>query len=456
MTHATTDRPYLYTDLTNSLCSQCLKKVEAKIIVENDCVYLDKICLTHGREKVLISTDVAYYQQCRQALKPGQMPARFNTETLRGCPFDCGLCPDHEQHSCLCLIEVTERCNLACPICYADSGPTHGQHRSLAQIEFMVDELVKNEVQPDIVQLSGGEPTIHPQFFDILDMMRRKPIRHLMINTNGVRLAQDKAFVDRLATYAPGLEIYLQFDSFRPEVLQAIRGQDLTAIRQEAINHLNAVNLSTTLVAVVEKGRNDDEIGAIIDYALKQPCVRGVTFQPVQSAGRVENFDPAVHRLTLSEVRQGILQQHSLFTPQDLMPVPCHPECITMGYALKLGDQTLPISTFMDPQVLLGDAKNTIVFEHYPASRQRLEGLFSLGVNCEATPNPVQHLLCCMPGFELPQQLNYDNIFRVIIMEFMDAYNFDVRSVKRSCVHIAHPDGRIIPFDTYNLFYRGA
>jgi uncharacterized radical SAM superfamily Fe-S cluster-containing enzyme len=215
----TADRPYLFFELTNSVCSTCLEKIEAKIVFQDERVYLLKNCLKHGREKVLISTDIEYFKLSRSFLKPGQLPLRFNTETKFGCPYDCGLCPDHEQHSCLTLIEVTDKCNLECPVCYAESGPNAGAHRSLELIEFMLDELVKNEGEPDVVQISGGEPTIHPQFFEILDLARTKPIRHLMINTNGVRISRDRDFCARLATYMPGFEVYLQFDGLRKRLI---------------------------------------------------------------------------------------------------------------------------------------------------------------------------------------------------------------------------------------------
>jgi hypothetical protein len=167
------DRPYLYAELTNSLCPHCLRKVEAKVVIQDGNVYLDKRCPEHGRERVLISTDVDYWHQTRRFLKPGQMPKRFNTPIAYGCPYDCGLCPDHEQHSCLTLLEVTDVCNLSCPICYAESSPRRTTHRSLAQIEFMLDAIVRNEGEPDIVQISGGEPTVHPEFFAILDAAKK-------------------------------------------------------------------------------------------------------------------------------------------------------------------------------------------------------------------------------------------------------------------------------------------
>ena len=144
----------------------------------------------------------------------------------------------------------------------------------------MLDTVVANEKEPDVVQISGGEPTLHPQLFEILDYAKSLPIRHLMLNTNGIMIAKDQAFAKRLAAYVPDFEIYLQFDSFRNSVLQHMRGADLWDIRENALKHLNALNLSTTLVVTVQKHQNDDELGAIIDYALQQRCVRGVTFQP--------------------------------------------------------------------------------------------------------------------------------------------------------------------------------
>lgn len=448
------NRPYLFYELTNSICSTCLRKVEAKVVIENEKVYMIKHCFTHGRERVLISTDVEYYKRCRDFIKPSEMPYRWNTPVKYGCPYDCGLCPDHEQHSCLTLLEVTERCNLKCPICYAESSPVKGKFRSLEEIEFMLDAIVKNEREPDIVQISGGEPTIHPHFFDILDMAKERPIKHIMVNTNGLRIANDKEFARRLASYAPGFEIYLQFDSFDPESLIELRGVDLTDVRKKAIDHLNEFNLSTTLVVTLKKGLNDHEVGEIIQYGLKQPCVRGVTFQPIQAAGRLEDFDPATDRLTLSEVRQMIIDQSEVFNKEDIIPVPCHPDCLAMGYALKMNGKVTPLTGMIDPNILLDGERNTIVFEQDENIQKMIFKLFSLNHSPDSSALSLKDLLCCLPKVSMPGQIGYDNVFRVIIMQFLDAYQFDIRSVKRSCVHIAHPDGRIIPFDTYNLFYR--
>ena len=193
-----------------------------------------------------------------------------------GCPYDCGLCVDHEQHSCVSIVEVTDRCNLTCPTCYAGSSPTYGRHRTLDEIKAMLDSVVEHEGDPDIVQISGGEPTIHPDFFAILDYAVTLPIRHIMVNTNGIKISQSDEFAQKLKTYdAVGtdntsVEIYLQFDSFKPEVLKKMRGKDLTEVRSKCLDRLNKHNIHTTLVATIEKGLNNDELGKIIDFATKQ------------------------------------------------------------------------------------------------------------------------------------------------------------------------------------------
>ncbi len=447
------ERPYTYYDFTLSLCSKCLRRVDTKIVFEDEKVFMMKNCPSHGREKVLIATDVDYYRNIRNYAKRSEIPRRFNTETHFGCPYDCGLCPDHEQHSCLTVVEVTDRCNLTCPTCYAMSSPHYGRHRTLEEIEKMLDTIVKNEGEPDVVQISGGEPTVHPQFFEILDIAKTKPIRHLMLNTNGIRIAKDVKFVEKLATYMPDFEIYLQFDSFKPEVLKILRGEDLTDVRKRAIDNLNKFNLSTTLVVTLQKDLNTDEIGEIIQYALKQPCVRGVTFQPVQVAGRTEGFNPETDRYTLTEVRQAIIDQSNLFTAADIIPVPCNPDALAMGYALKLEGEVIPLTRYLNPQDLLDNSKNTIIYEQDEKLHEHMIQLFSTGNSVECATNELHSIMCCLPQINAPS-LGYENLFRIIIMRFIDAYDFDVRAIKKSCVHIVNKDYKIIPFETMNLFYR--
>jgi uncharacterized radical SAM superfamily Fe-S cluster-containing enzyme len=213
------------------------------------------------------------------------------------------------------------------------------------------------------------------------------------------------------------------------------------------------VNLSTTLVVTVARGVNDDEIGAIIDFAATQPAVRGVTLQPVQHAGRTEGYDADTQRLTLTEVRQKILAQTQMFTPADIIPVPCNPDALAMAYALKTGSGIQPLTGLIPPEVLLAGERNTIVFERDPALKEQVFRLFSTSKGPEGQAQALRDLLCCLPQIAAGT-LTYDNVFRVLIMAFIDAHNFDVRAMKKSCVHIVQADGRIIPFEAFNLFYR--
>ncbi len=447
------NRDYIYYDYTKSLCPSCLALVDTKIVFQEDHVWMLKHCKKHGEMKSMIADDVNYYKQLRNYNKQSEMPLKFNTKIHYGCPYDCGLCTDHEQHSCLTVIEVTDRCNLSCPTCYANSSPNYGRHRTLEEIEKMFDVVVANEGEPDVVQISGGEPTVHPDFFKILDIAKSKPIKHLMLNTNGIRIAKDIHFVEKLANYMPDFEIYLQFDSFKPEVLQKLRGEDLTEVRKKAIKHLNLFNISTTLVITLQKGENDDEIGKIIEYALQQKCVRGVTFQPTQVAGRNESYDDASGRITLTEVRRKIYDQFPLFTPEDLIPVPCNPDALCMAYALKIDGEVFPMTHLINPEDLLNNSKNTIVFEHDEKLKTHMLNLFSTGISVDCAKGELNELMCCLPRVQ-SDSLHYDNLFRILIMNFMDAHDFDVRSVKKSCVHIVSDKMKIIPFETMNLFYR--
>jgi uncharacterized radical SAM superfamily Fe-S cluster-containing enzyme len=446
--------PYLFLGQTVSMCGECMALVPAKIIVTDDRVFYLKRCRTHGTQKVLVSTDPRYYRLCLDYVKPGDRPLSAQTRTDHGCPYDCGLCPDHEQHSCLALIEVNDACNLTCPVCFADSSAAKTSHRSLQDIERMMDSLVESEGQPDLLQISGGEPTIHPQILEILAAAKSRPIRHLMLNTNGIRIAQDQGFARALAQFKPGFEIYLQFDSLRASVLKDLRGADLTRIRTQALEALEREGISTTLVVTVKAGRNDDELGDIIDFALRWRCVRGVTFQPVQDAGRNERFDPATDRIVLSEIRNRIIAAGTAFGEGDIIPLPCNPESIAIGYALRKGDKIAPITSFFPKDLLVEALPNAITFEKYPSLHARMLDFFSLATAEANNQRKLDALLCCLPEVPVPAGLGYESTFRIAIVEFMDRHNFCLGRVKRSCIHFVTPEGRIIPFETYNMFYR--
>ena len=447
-------KPYLFHGQTTSLCAHCHKPVPAKILISGDEVWYEKRCREHGVQKVLVSSDADYWKAELSWLKPGDRPLALQTKTDFGCPFDCGLCPDHEQHSCLAIIEVNEACNLTCPVCFAGSSQAATGQRDLATIGRMMDALVASEGEPDLLQLSGGEPTIHPDILTIIDMAQARPIRHLMINTNGLRIASDPAFVAELQKRKKGLEIYLQFDSLDGQALIALRGADLTKVRRKALDALEAAGISTTLVCTVKKGLNDREMAAIIDHALTFSCVRGVTFQPIQDAGRNEDFDARRDRVLLSDIRRRVVEDSGVFGERDMIPLPCNPTAISIGYGLRNGRSVVPVTAMIPKEQIIAEVPNAVNFERYPMLKERIFDLFSLSTIEPNVGERLGDLLCCLPQVEVPEGLSYENIFRVVIVNFMDAHDFCVANVKRSCIHFVTPNGQIIPFETYNLFYR--
>jgi uncharacterized radical SAM superfamily Fe-S cluster-containing enzyme len=205
---------------------------------------------------------------------------------------------------------------------------------------------------------------------------------------------------------------------------------------------------------VVKKGVNDEEMGAIVQHALQWKCVRGVNFQPIQDAGRNEGYDPNRDRALLSDIRRRIVEDSGVFGERDMIPLPCNPGAITIGYGLRNGAQVTPVTSIFSHEDLLAEVPNALTFEKYPELQRRIFELFSLSTGPDTAVERIQALLCCLPDVPVPAGLSYDNVFRVTVVEFLDPHNFCLAAVKRSCVHFVTPEGKIIPFDTYNLLYR--
>ena len=450
-------RPYIFLGQTTSMCETCLRLVPAKIIEEEGAVWYQKRCADHGVQKTLVSSEAGYWKRCRDFLKPGDLPLQFQTRIDKGCPYDCGLCPDHEQHSCLALIEINETCNLTCPTCFAGSSPALSGQLPLATIERMLDTLVASEGEPDLLQISGGEPTLHPELFAIIAAAKRRNIRHVMLNTNGIRIATEPDFAARLAECMPRFEVYLQFDALSRAALQTMRGADLRRTHAMALANLEKAGLSTTLVATVRKGVNDGEIGDVLRQAAQWRCVRGVNFQPVQDTGRNEGFIPDQNRIVLSEIRRAILDQWGVFGEDDMIPLPCNPEAISIGYGLRDGTAIRPVTHLFPQEMLVREAPNSVTFESHPRNARAAR---SSCCRCPA-PASARRASCrrscaACRSSSCPPMLGYDKVFRVTIVSFLDRFNFCLAGVKRSCIHFVTPDGRIIPFDTYNMLHRPA
>jgi len=455
----------LFLDAAQSFCHRCgnlERLVDAHIVSKADEVYLRKFCPDCGESMVKISNDLDYFKRCNDYLKKPDLPERALTKVVQGCPFDCGVCPQHQNHPCLALFNITDECNMKCHICYHRSEPGAGNHRSMEEIMQMLETLLKVESEPDLIQVTGGEPTTHPQIVEILQFLKASPVRHLMLNTNGIRIAQDEAFVKALKALGGGFEVYLQFDSLRADALRDIRAQDMRAIRLKALEVLERANISTTLVCVVKRGVNNDEVGKIIDFARQYRCVRGVVFQPVQEAGRVEADGD--FRITLSEIRQRVIEESSNpFEAADMIPLPCDPHKICVGYAAKQMEtiegkpyaKLYPV-TGRIPKEAITEQKGTVAFEQDRGFVKSVIETVSLdtAMGEAIIGNKIkQKLFCCWPSFLTSQDMGYEHVFRIVIMEFSDIYNFDAVNIKRECNFMIEPD-RAIPFSTYNMGIR--
>ncbi len=482
-------RSYTFLGTTQSLCPECRRVVPAKIVSRDGRVYFQKRCPEHGDREDFVCSDVTRYDQMEFAV-PAKVPREFGVEPDRGCPLDCGLCTDHEQHTCIGLVELTSSCNLSCPMCYAESG-AHGHHLTLEQCKAAIDRLVEVEGRPEVLQLSGGEPTIHPQFREVLAYALEQPIDYVMINTNGVRFAHDPELVQFVADRRDRVEIYFQFDGLNDGVYEALRGEPLLKIKRKALAALEAADLNVMLVATLQPGVNDDQLGPLVEFALKQNCVTGLGLQPATYSGRHVLPAELEARMTYPDVIDRICEQtDGLFAANDFLPLPCaHPNCHSVAYAYRTAEAVVPLTRFIDAKSNLGLLANGIAFRR-TAARDLIQRYLGdqgccAGGSCDGAESTVPVVPLEASGvsnasvdtvvsrpagieshatsthlanefFEraLGQDLGARDVFRITITSFLDAYNFDVRRVMKCCTHHILPSGHVIPFCAYNTLYR--
>ena len=439
---------YIFHELTRSICPECRRVIDAQVIIRDNKVLMRKRCPDHGWFEALISSDAQMYVDSIKFNKPGTIPLEFSTEVNEGCPLDCGLCPEHKQHLCLALIEVNSGCNLNCPVCFANAGI--GYSLSLEQVERMLDRFVEIEGDPEVVQFSGGEPTIHPRILDMIQAARDRGIRQVMVNTNGVRIARDDRFLDELAALNP--VVYFQFDGLRSETYQALRGEDLLGLKLRALERMERAGLDAVLVAAVERGVNVDEVGPLVEFGLKHPAVRGVVLQPVTHVGRHIPFDP-MQSVTIPDVIHGIVDQTGgRFVLEDFVPVPCcFPTCQVNSYVFVDGDTVMPLPRMLEIDQYLDYITNRAL-PNAADVQKALEGLWSASAVAGTETTAGQFQCACGPGMDLGYELSHlkDHVFQIAIKDFLDAYTFNVKQVMKCCVGILVPDGRAIPFCAYN------
>jgi uncharacterized radical SAM superfamily Fe-S cluster-containing enzyme len=485
MTHSQL-RDHSFLGVTQSICPDCVRVVPAKILARDGRVYFRKQCPEHGLRDDFVCADQRWFDRSGHSA-PGRLPPTMGVAPERGCPYDCGLCTEHEQHTCVAVLEITSSCNLTCPLCYAVSAPG-GKHVPLDDCLRAIDRLVECEGRPEILQLSGGEPTIHPQFLEIYEYACSRPIDVVMINTNGIRLARDAAFRQAIARLKHRSEIYLQFDGFRDDANLALRGERLLDVKLRAIEALGEEGIRATLVCTLERDLNLDQVGRIIEFGLQRPWITGVCFQPATYVGRYPLPDELERRVTFPDVIRAISEQSSIWRETDFLPLPCaHPNSHTLAYAYRHEGRAIPLTRFLDVENNLDLLANGITFNR--AAAQKLIGEFLSRSACGSDEScgcgpllptgantlPAAGIATTTSGGVLPmlpvdnfvkdagesffrramaQDLSPADVFRITITSFMDAFNFDIRALMKSCVHHLLPSGHLVPFCAYNLLYR--
>lgn len=279
----------VFVETSQSVCPQCLKVINCQIVFRENKVYMRKYCEEHGLFEVLIYSDADDYRNAARYNKPGKKPLHYQGSVVKGCPEDCGLCEAHLQHTCVGVIEITDRCNLKCPVCFADAKGSFTL--PFERIKKMIDLYVKCEGEPEVLQISGGEPTLHPDIFRILEYVSQKGIKFPMLNTNGLKLA-NREFAEKISHTIENDDlpvgkplIYLQFDGLSDDTYRTLRGRLLLDLKMQALENCRELGMTVALVPTIVKGVNEHEIGPIIDLALSDSNIKTVDFQPVTLVG---------------------------------------------------------------------------------------------------------------------------------------------------------------------------
>ena len=438
---------------TNSICPTCREQVPANVVKrhsnEKEQIYLIKQCAQHGTVESLISSDARFYYLskgsgetdcgtgcgCAQPALGDRIGFLGRNATLEIPKNDPS--PFHKLSTCLALIEIVDSCNLACPTCFADSPM--GTDEAITAYSFeditrRIQDVLDRKGKIEILQLSGGEPTLHPRFFDILDWCHKNPdIDYVLVNSNGVRLARDEEFAQQLKQQIDygHFQFYLQYDGPEKAGEKELRGGDLRSLKKRAIEKAGELNIPLTLAMTVIP-ENLAQLWSTVAFGIQYPHIRGVSFQPMFGSGRTVSKQQS--HLNTADIILGLVEQSDdKLSFDDFTPLPCgDPNCATIGYLLKVNDEIRSISEFVDFQTLQGFISDRI--------RYNLDDLEQCG--CESEPlGELLHKL----------ELDERSTFRLFIKPFMDMDSWDQDRIDRCCTHVIRPDGVLDSFCRYYL-----
>ncbi len=431
---------------TESLCPECLSKIPAVRVTHQQDVYLKKTCPEHGEFKVILWRGSPRSTDWTRPKIPTH-PSTPRTKTDKGCPFDCGLCPDHRQQTCTGLLEVTQRCDRYCAYCFADSGDRSSSDPDLAVIKSWYENLLRSGHTCNI-QLSGGEPTLRDDLPEIVALGRSMGFEFIQLNTNGLRLGRDPSFVEQLRE-AGLASVFLQFDGLNDEIHAEVRRGHHLYAKLDALDNCRRQDLGVIIVPTLVPGINTHTLGDIIRFAAaNSPVVRGVHFQPVSYFGRYPKAPTDADRITLPEViRYAEDQTYGSIRIENFNPPGCeNAHCSFHGNFVVMPDGSLKALTrYRQSDTCCGIERadegaaktRDFVSERWaPAktSQTSMEpGQFSLGDWDVLLERARTHMLC------------------ISGMCFQDAWNVDLERLRDCCIHVVAPDGRLVPFCAYNL-----
>ena len=464
---------------TKSICPECLKALDATIYEDEGKVFIKKTCPEHGAFTELYWSDYDQYMRAEKFRYDGDGMANPRTEKKHGCPYDCGICPEHKSHTALAIIDITNRCNLKCPVCFANaSAAGYVYEPTTEQVRVMLENLHNNQpVAATALQFSGGEPTIRNEIFDFIKMAKEIGFKHTEVNTNGVRIAADPEFPKKLKE--AGLStVYLQFDGLTPDVYKFIRGLDLLETKMKAIENLRKAGFdSVVLVVTLVKGVNDMQLGDIIKFAAKNfDVIRCVNVQPVSLCGRLPQQEREKMRITIPDFMRLVEEQtQGEIKVKDFYPVPvvvpvskavgalkdkryveftAHPHCGMATFLIVENGKMTPVTRYGNIDKFAGSLKQVYADAVKGSKSKAKLRLVGSARHIKFSFLRKYLLRVLMEGDYHSLGDFARNMLMVSSMHFMDPYNFDLERVQRCVIHYAVPDGRIIPFCTMNSIHR--
>jgi len=458
---------HIYYSLTKSLCGTCKTAVDAKVLFADDAVWFDKFCPSHGHQRCRVSSSVEWYLDALSFIAPNTPPKRISKPVTDGCPFDCGACPSHQQKVYLPVIPITSACNLDCPICYTINKNEAAHQMSAHDLSTILRHLAEDHDEVDIINFTGGEPTLHPQLLDFLAMCRDAGIRRLTISTNGLKL-RDESYVRKLA--ALDARIVLSLDTFRPETDRLLLGANTVKAKLEALELLEKHDVATTILPAVAMGLNDEEVGSLLQLVLARPHIRSLELHTMTFTGQGGVGFTRSARITIPDLHARIAEgTGGRIQWRDFVPSPlAHPHCYSICYVLCLDDGGYVPFTRLTSRAkmfeLLGDSL-------YIEPREKLEQVFrdlidDLWANPERVPesaavlNTIKRLLNELFPADRRlsilerQKISERTVKAIYIHSHMDEENFDVARVMKCPVGVPQEDGGNIPTCSYNVLYR--